>query len=420
MFQTNDITKHKESFNKEFFKDLTVLYIEDDQTLNTNLKNIFEALFHNVISCDNGIDGLNSFENSLETNNKIDIIISDINMPKMNGIELLQKIREYNKDIPFIFTTAHSDTKYTLESIKYGISDFIIKPINVQELIFNMQKICQERYEQISIKNSHKELILQNKELETKVELEVKKRKEQEKVIYQYSKMATMGEMLTNITHQWKQPLSAISVNASGLQFQKELNKLSDESFEEGMDRIIDSTIYLSQTIDDFHNFLKPDHKISTFNLKDCIKKSIELIIPILNKNKIVEFINLNDIKVDGIKGEFIQVILNLLNNAKDVLIQNNPKNERFIFIDSIINDDKIILSFKDNGGGISQENFDNIFKQYFTTKDTQGSGIGLYMSREIIEKHMNGKLSVQNVEFNHNDKIYKGAQFNIELPLNS
>ncbi|MEA3553268.1 MAG: HAMP domain-containing sensor histidine kinase [Campylobacterota bacterium] len=229
-----------------------------------------------------------------------------------------------------------------------------------------------------------------------------------------------MSEMLTNITHQWKQPLSAISVNASGLQFQKELNKLSDKSFEEGMDRIIDSTIYLSQTIDDFHNFLKPDHKVSSFDLKECILKSIELIIPILNKNHIEKFINLNDIKVNGIKGEFIQVILNLLNNAKDVLIQNNAKDERFIFIDSTIYEDKIVLSFKDNGGGISKENLNKIFNQYFTTKETQGSGIGLYMSREIIEKHMNGKLYVNNIEFTHNDKIYKGAQFNIELPLNS
>ena len=404
MSKINYISEHKESFNKEFFKDLSILYVEDDEILNSKLKNIFEVLFNNVISCTNGIDGLNSFISSIEKNNKIDIIISDINMPQMDGIELLQKIREYDKDIPFIFTTAHSDSKYTLESIKYGISNYIVKPINVQELIQNIKKVCQERYEQLLIKDSHKKLLIQNKE--------------QEKVIYQYSKMATMGEMLTNITHQWKQPLSAISVNASGLQFQKELNKLSDESFEEGMDRIIDSTIYLSQTIDDFHNFLKPDHKISTFNLKDCIKKSIELIIPILNKNNIVEFINLNDIKVDGIKGEFIQVILNLLNNAKDILIQNNPKKERFIFIDSIIKEDKILLSFKDNGGGISQENLNNIFNQYFTTKDTQGSGIGLYMSREIIEKHMNGKLYVQNVEFNYNDKTYKGAQFNIELPL--
>ena len=140
MLKTNNITKHKKSFNKEFFKDLTVLYIEDDETLNRNIKNIFEALFHNVISCTNGIEGLNSFKDSLETNSKINIIISDIHMPKMNGIELLQKIREYDKDIPFIFTTAHSDTKYTLESIKHGISDYIIKPIDVQELISNINR----------------------------------------------------------------------------------------------------------------------------------------------------------------------------------------------------------------------------------------------------------------------------------------
>ena len=419
MPQLNNVTQSEEPFNKEFFKNLTVLYVEDDEVVNSKLKNIFESLFFKVICCFNGIEAFKKFKNSLDTNKKIDIIISDITMPKMDGIELLQKIRNYDKYIPFIFTTAHLDCKYTMESIKQGISNYIIKPINVQELICNIQKTCQERFEQISINNSNKELTKQNKDLETQVEVEITKSKEQEKVIYQYSKMATMGEMFSNITHQWKQPLSAISINASGLQFQKEINNLSDKSFEEGMERIIDNTIYLSQTIDDFHNFLKPDNKRSSFDLKNCIIKSVELIIPLLENNNIKEFINLNSIDVNGIKGEFIQVILNLLNNAKDVLVENNIKNERFIFIDSIIKEDKIILSLKDNGGGISQENLNNIFEQYFTTKDTQGSGIGLYMSKEIIESHMSGKLFVHNVEFTHNDKIYKGAQFNIELPLN-
>ncbi|MEA3553267.1 MAG: response regulator [Campylobacterota bacterium] len=175
--KTNNITEDKNSFNKDFFKDLTVLYIEDDETLSANVRNIFEALFFKVISSSNGIVGLNNFKKSLETNNKIDIIISDINMPKMNGIELLQKIREYDKDIPFIFTTAHSDTKYTLESIKHGISDYIIKPIDVQTLVNNMQKVYQERANQISIENSHKKLTQQNKELESKVESEIKKKR---------------------------------------------------------------------------------------------------------------------------------------------------------------------------------------------------------------------------------------------------
>ncbi len=268
------------------------------------------------------------------------------------------------------------------------------------------------------VKEKTKSLKELNENLEEQIKIEIRKNIEKEKLMFQQSKMASMGEMLGNIAHQWKQPLNAISISASSMQLHKDLGQLDDELFENGIKGVMDSTDFLSQTIDDFQNFLKPNKEIQRFDLENSVKKSLQLVTATFRKSSISTILDIETVEIKGIQGEFTQVILNIINNAKDILIEKNDPKDRFIFIDSKIQEDHILIFIKDNAGGIPEDIIKNIFDQYFTTKDTNGTGIGLHMSKEIIESHMNGKLEVQNDEFKYKDKSYKGAKFTITLPI--
>ncbi len=257
-----------------------------------------------------------------------------------------------------------------------------------------------------------------NEELNKRVEEEVSSRVKTEQILAQQSKMALMGEMIGNIAHQWRQPLSTITTASTGMQLQKELGMLEDTGLIRGLESINDSAQYLSKTIDDFRNFFKP-YKIHTnFTIEFIIDKALKLVSAQF-KNKDIEIIkNIENIELHNLENEFTQVILNILNNARDQLIKQNQK-EKFILITSKKIQDNVVIFIQDNGGGVDETIINNIFEPYFTTKEeNEGTGIGLYMSKEIIEKHMNGKLIASNKKFIYNKKEYNGAVFKIQLPI--
>jgi len=242
--------------------------------------------------------------------------------------------------------------------------------------------------------------------------------KEKEMFIIQQSKMAAMGEMLENIAHQWRQPLSVISTAATGILVEKEFG-ISKEPVEiERLTLINESAQFLSQTIDDFRNFFKPKKEKEKFYIKDAINKSLNIVNSKFKNRNIQIIKNIDNIEIMGYENEFIQVMMNILNNARDVLEEQNI-NERFVFIDVLMKDNQLMITLKDTGNGIREDIIDKIFDPYFTTKHkSQGTGIGLYMSEEIIRKHMKGSLTVKNSTFEYNDKKYTGAMFSILLPL--
>jgi len=249
-------------------------------------------------------------------------------------------------------------------------------------------------------------------ELKAKEELEKK-----QKLFYQQSKMASMGEMIENIAHQWRQPLSTITTAASGTKIKKDFGELDDEFFNDSIDTILKSANYLSHTIDDFRDFFKQSKNKEEFELLPIIKNSIKL----ANlKNKDIEIIiNCPDIKILGYKNELIQVFLNILNNAKDALREIKDI-AKVIKIDVKKAEDKVIFSITDNAGGVDENNLEKVFEPYFTTKHkAQGTGIGLYMSEQIITKHFKGEIDVQNLNFVYKNKDYFGANFKIIIPNN-
>ncbi len=249
-------------------------------------------------------------------------------------------------------------------------------------------------------------------------DIDEKEFKEKNLLFIQQSKMASLGEMLENIAHQWRQPLSLISTCASAVKIQKEMGVFSEELENEALDNILNATAYLTKTIEDFKSFFLKRKIKKNFLIKDIIEKVLNLTNAKF-KNKEINFIkNINHISVFGLENELLQVLINILNNAEDALILNNIKN-KFIFINTYKKNNNCIIEIKDNAKGIPLDIIEKIFEPYFTTKHkSQGTGIGLYMSQEIISKHMYGEIDVKNVNFVFEGVQYDGALFRITIPL--
>lgn len=243
-----------------------------------------------------------------------------------------------------------------------------------------------------------------------------KELKEKEDILMQQSKMASMGEMIENIAHQWRQPLSVISTIATGIQLKYEYGIFDEKEVLEELKSINTSAQYLSHTIDDFRNFLIKTKVKKIFKLSSAVQKALN-IVQSKFKNREIEIIkNLENLECNGFENELIQVFLNLLNNSKDAF-ENTHIEDKYIFIDAYEEKGKIIIFFKDSAGGIPQEVMGKIFDPYFTTKhQSQGTGIGLYMSKQIITNHLEGELSVSNTMFEYNGKNHLGACFKIVL----
>ena len=280
------------------------------------------------------------------------------------------------------------------------------------ELIINEQKyIClaQDKF-----------IELDNNRLKLTTLIDITELKAKDRLLFQQSKMASMGEMIGNIAHQWRQPLSVISTCASGAKFEKEMNVLNDERLYESLDLIMENTQYLSKTIDDFRNFFKADKDIEDFNINESIKKVLKLVkSSIQNHNIKVKTIFQDDLIIKGLPNEFLQVIINIINNAKDVIILNSV-NERYIDIKTYKKENYCFIEISDNGGGVDESIISKVFEPYFTTKhQSQGTGIGLYMSHQIIVEHMQGTISMKNIDFQIENKSYKGCKVVIKIPLN-
>mgnify|MGYP003423583749 FL=1 len=259
-----------------------------------------------------------------------------------------------------------------------------------------------------------------NRKLYTKIQIEIARNEEKNRILIQQSRMASMGEMLENIAHQWRQPLSTISVCASGMELKKKLENLTDEEFFQSINHIKHSTKYLSNTIDDFRNFFSNEKIITKINVHTLINKALELVGPTFNKHQIIVKRQSENIEFLSLENELIQVFMNILVNAKDALKDNvQEKEKRLLFIDVFKQNDLLIIKIRDNACGIEDKIIDKIFEPYFTTKHKfNGTGIGLYMSKLLVEKHLKGSLKVDNVEFSYEKKSYKGAEFTILLPL--
>ncbi len=280
-------------------------------------------------------------------------------------------------------------------------------------LSFIMSKKITQVFAQYQMSVKKKEYLLEdlNKNLELKVQKAIKEVKKKDRAMLHQSRLARMGAMLSMIAHQWRQPLSEVSGVLMELETANKFNKVTSEMIKETVDESNKQIQFMSNTIEDFRNFFKPDKKKVDFYIDDACNEAITLVDASLKSfgikiNKKVSFNSL----IHGYEREFAQVMLNLISNAKDALIQRDISNPK---IDVKVSKEgkNALIYVQDNAGGVNPQHIDLIFEPYFTTKSaSKGTGLGLYMAKMIIEKNMNGEISVENNSI--------GACFLIVLPF--
>ncbi|RXJ90533.1 ATP-binding protein [Arcobacter sp. CECT 8983] len=285
------------------------------------------------------------------------------------------------------------------------LSIAIVISILVSQKIDEVLKSYQRR-----VKAKTDELNELNENLEKRVEGEIEKNREHEQLLVQKSKFIALGEMISNIAHQWRQPLSELSSIFMNIKFKYYMERLDEKVMDKKVREAEAVLEFMSHTIDDFRNFFMPKKSKEEFYLRVSMDSIMTIISSALSNNSILVDIDVPDnIKLNTYANEFQQVILNIITNAKDVLIQNKIE-EPWIKIYAKETENNVILLIEDNGGGIKVEPKSKVFEPYFTTKkDSDGTGIGLYMSKIIVEKNMNGKLKVRDTKH--------GARFEIYLP---
>lgn len=259
------------------------------------------------------------------------------------------------------------------------------------------------------------ELSIINKNLQTTIEQEVEKNRQKDILLQQQIRLAAMGEMMGNIAHQWRQPLNAITTSISGLRFKEEMGILDDTDIQNANKSIIKNAEFLSNTIDNFRNFFRKDQPKKIFYVVDAIRDSVNIIKASYNEAfiRVVEKYD-TGISYNGSDNLLSQVIMNILSNAKDAFNGKNIEDKR-VYVSLKKDDKNITIIISDNAGGISQEIKDKIFDPYFTTKhQSVGTGLGLYMSTQIIKSHFDGEILVENVSTQYGN----GASFKIVFPL--
>jgi len=392
-------------------KNFTILAVDDILANRISLQYLIEEYCEDidVILANGGEEAL-----KITYSLKIDLIVLDIQMPGMDGFETATYLKKNPKttNIPIIFlTAAFKKDEFLHKGFGVGAVDYLTKPIEDQQFI-NKIKLYKE------IVGKTKELEAANLQLNEALqqERELKKtiQKQQNKIIEQ-NKMAALGEMISNIAHQWRQPLSMISTCSSGLSVKKEMGILEDTELYEKLEKITEITTQLSNTIESFRGNVFDD--ISTeCNLAHFIQNIIESKSNLLKQKNIQIIQNLeNEITTYIFPNSLQQSLVNILTNAIEIL--ENIPNNKYIFVNLHKIDNEIMITIEDNGGGMKTEDIHKAFEPYFTTKHKkQGIGLGLTNVYNNIITNLQGKIEIENAIVSHKNEKYKGLKVTITL----
>lgn len=327
-------------------------------------------------------------------------IVDEANDNISSSITTAQEMAERNLRMRALAYLAQIKSDLLTETI-YDVDRSRQDAREKNKLLSQQQKIIEEQ---------NKRLERLNLELEERVRHEVAKSIAKDQILFQQSKMADMGEMLSMIAHQWRQPLSVISMASNNILLDIELDSIEPSALRHSARTTLEQTQYLSDTIEDFRDYFRPTTQKERISVSEVLEQANRLMEASLTQYHI-ELIRTgsSSTKIPVYKNELIQVLINIVHNAKDALLQNGQTHKR-ITVDVQENDHAVNISICDNGGGISDKIMTKVFEPYFTTKGvTSGTGLGLYMSKMIIERHLCGTITAKNDD--------EGACITISLP---
>ncbi len=329
----------------------------------------------------------------LKANPNISVAFIDIIMEENDsGLKLVEYIRKElnNYKIRLVIRTGQPGDYPERKVIeKYEINDYKSKDELTEDELFCTMTTAIRGYCDLIMLEYYKEL---------------------EHQLIQDSKMSSMGEMIGMIAHQWQQPLNLMSLITGELEMSHSSNNLDVFNFESFINRTYNQIHYMSQTINDFRGFLKPDREKKLFNVKKSLESIFTILDVILKQKNIKYALNSeNNYLLNGYETEFKQAVINIITNAKDVLSEKIIE-KGFIKINIKLINNEIIISIKDNGGGVDKRLLPNkLFENYITTKGLKGTGMGLYITKHVIENSFNGKILCKNWK--------RGAEFIIKMP---
>lgn len=396
-----------------------------------------QKLLESIIENDNSGIAIINYNGVFKFSSNILNNILEYELNELNGTNIIDiTIPTYKEDI--LKALKYSTTQGHFKRLKHELykkdgskiyveTSFTMLP-NKQEIVLIINNLQYEKELELlnssleyRIKFKTKELEQLNQILENRIKDEVEKNREKDLLMFQQARLASMGEMIGNIAHQWRQPISAVMALVQSIEFRNRIGKLDDEFIKDKTSEALTIIKKMSHTIDDFRNFFSQTKKKDQFNIAQLFEENLLFLNDTFKGNSIEVIKNINsNIAIEGYKNEVSHSFLNILSNAKDALIENNIGNvKRYIFVDINDTPTSIIITIKDNAGGIKNDYITKIFDPYFTTKhQSHGTGIGLYMTKQIIEKNMSGKISVSNVSYEYNNHKYTGAEFIIEFKL--
>ncbi len=392
-FLTNEIIK---TINHHIDnKDARILVVDDSKVYLKQVETILRNQNYIVETCLHSQDVYSTLKRD-----PFNLLITDVEMSEINCLELLRQIREDNEllDLPIICISNTTNQNLIAQLLKSGANDFLVKPFSVENLLLKVDVA-------IYLYKRQRKLSELNHFLQDEIRRKLEELRKKDKLLELENRHAQMGQMVSALTHQWKQPLQGINLAADYIKYKS----TADEDTVETAEMIQEQVRFLSETMDYFKHFFKPVKEQEHFSVVGAFESVLknlggtyESISIIVNGDK--------GLYTKGYPNEFYQVVINLLNNAQDAFEEHQCE-QREVKINVGQDNHQIIIHFCDNAGGIPEEIIGTLFDQYITTKGSKGTGIGLDISRMIIQK-VNGTISVENRE--------NEACFTICLPLST
>ncbi len=370
-----------------------ILCIDDNRNNLFTIKALLEQLDDiEVVTALSAKEGL-----KILLSQSVDLIFLDIQMPEIDGFEAAKLIKsnKHTVNIPIIFITAvFKSEEFKSRGYEVGAIEYISKPIDDHQLLNKVRLY-------IKLHESQNRLLVKNKKLlsnQHDLEIAYAELKEKDEIMIDQSRQAAMGEMTSMIGHQWRQPLTAISMIANNLLAAVAFDDIQSEDIKTDATKILEQTIHLSKTIDDFTNFFKTDKQAEVTFIQDILEENFKIIANDLEYHHITLKKNYNsETPITLYSRELLHVFMNILNNAREALIKHHI-DKPYISVTTNEDANNIYISICDNAKGIEASILTKIYDPYFSTKDEKnGAGLGLYISKTIIQKHLNGTIRAVN-----------------------